>query len=240
MFQKIIKEPAYKKVSSAIETQIMARNLRPGDALPTEMELVDQFGLNRSTIREGLRQLEMGGLIERRDGGKRLYVTRPRTENIAKGISKAMALHDVTFKDVWEAMTVLEPQIAVIACERASQEHLSALEESVDLLRANITDKAAIAEGAIRFFSLLAESTGNQVLSINQEPLSHLLRPSLQQMTAKLDQAGHRILGAQEKILQHLKERNAQRAKEWMIKHIDDFQRGYVLAGIKMNHRVLS
>jgi GntR family transcriptional repressor for pyruvate dehydrogenase complex len=239
MFEKIIKEPAYRQVSSAIEGQIMSRNLKPGDTLPSELDLADQFGLNRSTIREGLRQLEMGGLVERRTGSKRLFVKRPRTEDMAAGISKAMALHDVTFQDVWEAMMILEPQAAEIAATRATEEQLRTLEESIDKLRQDIDDKEAIVEGAVRFFNLLAESTGNHVLTLNQEPLSLLLRPSLGSMIKRVKQAGPRILEAQEIILGHLKSRNSDQARDWMRKHILDFKRGYALSGIEMNHLVL-
>jgi GntR family transcriptional repressor for pyruvate dehydrogenase complex len=240
VFEKIVKEPAYKKVSSVIEDKIMSRNLKPGDSLPSEMDLADQFGLNRSTIREGIRQLEISGLVERRDGSKRLYITRPRTKDMAAGISKAMALHDVTFHDVWEGMMILEPQAAEIAAKRATPDQLQALEDSIEEMRNDLENKDAVVEGAARFFNLLAQSTGNQVLVLNQEPLSHLLKPSLTFMIKRVKQAGPRILEAQEIILNHLRSRNEDQARSWMIKHINDFKRGYALAGIEMDHRVLS
>jgi len=239
MFTKIDNEPAYRKVSSLIEQQIMERILQPGDTLPSETAMAEQFGLNRSTVREGLRELEIAGLIGRGPKGKRFHIIRPKAAQIATGTSRAMALNDVRFQDVWEAMMALEPFAAELAADRASEAQLADLQQSVTELRDNVENQDAIVEGAVRFFRLLADATGNQVIALSQEPLCQLLRPSLHQMTDKLDQAGERILAAQENIVALLKARKAHDAKEWMVRHIMDYQRGYVLAGIEMEDIVL-
>ena len=69
-FEQIQMEPAYRKVAAAISERIVSRSLREGDRLPPETELARQFGVNRSTIREALRELESGGLVKRRPGSK--------------------------------------------------------------------------------------------------------------------------------------------------------------------------
>src|SRR4051794_5572763 len=57
-FPRVNAMPAYQQVAEAIEQQILAGRVRPGDPLGTEAELVKQFGVNRSTVREGIRLLE--------------------------------------------------------------------------------------------------------------------------------------------------------------------------------------
>ena len=134
----------------------------------------------------------------------------------------------------------LEPSAAAIASKRETPYQLSSLKESINQLRENLEDKEAIVDGAVRFFKLLAEGTGNKVLILNQEPLNHLLRPSLAFMIKRVKQAGPRILEAQEIILKFLNAHDEEQARTWMIKHINDFKRGYVLAGIDMKHIVLN
>ncbi|TLY89578.1 MAG: winged helix-turn-helix transcriptional regulator, partial [Gammaproteobacteria bacterium] len=51
-------EPAYRKVAAAIGARVLSRALREGERLPSETELARQFGVNRSTVREALRELE--------------------------------------------------------------------------------------------------------------------------------------------------------------------------------------
>ena len=52
-FERIKARPAYEMVAEEIERQILSGTLRPGDPIGTESELVRQFGVNRSTVREG-------------------------------------------------------------------------------------------------------------------------------------------------------------------------------------------
>ena len=80
MFQigKLKAPPAYQIISTELQRMILAGTLKPGDPLPPETELAERFGVNRSTLREGVRQLETEGLVSR-EGRKRLIVTIPDT-----------------------------------------------------------------------------------------------------------------------------------------------------------------
>src|SRR5215470_11279215 len=99
-FDQIQIEPAYRKVAAAIGGRILDRSLREGDRLPPEIELARQFGVNRSTVREALRELESNGLVTRRPGSKLMSVSRPHHEAVAQRVSHALLLHDVTVRNV--------------------------------------------------------------------------------------------------------------------------------------------
>ena len=92
-------EPAYRKVASALLERISDRSLSAGDRLPSELELARQFGVNRSTVREAMRELESSGILRRQRGSKLMMVSRPEPAAIADGVSRALALHDVTIRD---------------------------------------------------------------------------------------------------------------------------------------------
>ncbi len=234
-FEKIVREPAYNQVLKAIEAKILSRSLLPGDVLPSEMELAEQFGLNRSTVREGLRQLEMSGLVERRQGSKKFFVSVPGTNQIAVGMSRAMWLNEVTFAEVWEAMMLLEPECARLAAERASGEGLGELMQVIDRLDTEDDAFEEAVDQAVEFFRLLAELTGNRVLVMTQAPLCHLLRPSLRLMIGKVPQARERIKVAQKRIVEACLKHQVKDAENWMRRHIVDFKRGYELAGIELD-----
>jgi DNA-binding GntR family transcriptional regulator len=61
MFQPLDTAPAYLRLSAAIRARILGRELGEGDSLPTETELARQFAVNRSTVREALRNLQSAG-----------------------------------------------------------------------------------------------------------------------------------------------------------------------------------
>lgn len=113
---RIERAPAYRLVYEVIEREILAGRLRVGDPLPAELQLAEQLGVNRSTVREGIRLLEQSGLVER-NGGKRPRIATPHYLDLASSASRALILHSVTFRELWEASMVLEPSIA----ERAAR-----------------------------------------------------------------------------------------------------------------------
>lgn len=77
------RSPRYLAIADGIREQIESRGLAPGDRLPTERELVEEFGVARMTVRHALEVLQMEGLIERRrgrTGGTFLRSTPPVVE----------------------------------------------------------------------------------------------------------------------------------------------------------------
>lgn len=55
-------------VAEQIRTQILSGTLAPGDTVPPERELAARFGVNRTTVREAMRELEYAGLVARFQG----------------------------------------------------------------------------------------------------------------------------------------------------------------------------
>src|SRR6186997_3472238 len=130
-FERIRIEPAYRKVASALLGRITDRSISAGERLPPEIELARQFGVHRGTVREALRELETNGVLKRERGSKLMMVTRPARHTVAAGVSRALALHDVSYHDVWEALTALEPPIAAAAASRRKAKDLTRIDAIV-------------------------------------------------------------------------------------------------------------
>ncbi|MGH8288163.1 MAG: FadR/GntR family transcriptional regulator [Steroidobacteraceae bacterium] len=237
-FDQIQLVPGYRKVAAAISERILSRELREGERLPAETELARQFGVNRSTVREALRELESGGLLERRPGSKLMTVSRPRHRAIAKDVSRALALHDVTFFEVWEALTQFEPPFAEIAARNRTPADLDEIAAVCARFAQENTDTEKAVHQAAEFFRCVGRATHNQVLALAQEPLLQLLEPSLRVMIDKVPQARSRIIAAQRRMLEALVRRDADAARGWMAKHIRDFRKGYELADIGLDCRI--
>jgi GntR family transcriptional regulator, transcriptional repressor for pyruvate dehydrogenase complex len=231
-FDQILIEPAYRKVAAAIGERIVSRSLREGERLPPETELARQFGVNRSTIREALRELESGGLVKRRPGSKLMSVSRPQHDVVAEGVSRALVMHDVTFLEVWSALTILEPPIADAAARARTAEDLAATAAAAERFASLNADTGLAVHHVAEFFRCVGRATHNQVLVLAQEPLLQLLEPSLQVMIDKVSQARSRIITAQKRIVEALAARDTEDAHTWMARHIRDFRKGYEIAGI--------
>jgi len=238
MFEPVSYAPAYLRVSEAIRDRILKRELREGEALPTETELARLFEVNRSTVREALRKLESAGLLGRRRGGKRLFVTRPTREAVGGGLSQALALHRARVVDVWEALQAVQPGIAAAAAERRSAAALAKLESTVGRVAVREGSRDQAVDDVAAFFDALGEAGANPVFNLLNEPLLRLLRPSLAVIIDRVPQARSRIEAAQAQIVAAVKARDAKTAAEWMTRHVRDFRRGYEVAGIALSTEV--
>ena len=234
MFEPLDHAPAYARLAEALRERILARELEPGSTLPTETELARQFAVNRSTVREALRNLQSAGLLERRGGGKKLFVSRPAVSTVGGGLSEALSLHDARFADVWEALLAVEPAIAAAAARRrepAQVEELATLARefaAADLPADQAVDRVG------RFFRAVGRASGNPVFVIANEPLVQLVEPGLAIIIDRLPQARRRIAVAQAALVDAIRRRAGSAAASWMRRHIEDFRRGFEAAGLPL------
>jgi GntR family transcriptional repressor for pyruvate dehydrogenase complex len=229
LFLPLQDSPAYRQIANQIEQRIVERSLRAGDPLPSETDLARQFGVNRSTIREAIRELETHGLLGRGRGEKRLRVTRPEPRNVSTGVSRALALHDVTVLELWEAMMAIEPAAAEYAAARRTPAQLQALTRAAARFQRDSADIPKAVAAVTEFFTAVADASGNRVLALSQAPVNQLLEAALTRMVDRVPQARARIQAAQEKITAAIRLKKPEQARLWMEKHIRDFKRGHDL-----------
>src|SRR5689334_7344936 len=213
-FEAIRAEPAYRKVAEALMGRILDRSLQDGDRLPSETELARQFGVNRSTVREAVRELQGNGLLARRRGSKLLVVTRPEADHVAEGVSRALVLHDVTYRDVWEALTILEPPIAEVAARRRTEADLAEIAKAAENFAARNADTASAAFHATESFRAVGAATHNRILMMGHEPVLQLLEPSLRAMMDQVPQSRARIVTAEKRILEAVRTRDVETARD--------------------------
>lgn len=232
-FTKLDNSPAYKRLALQITTLVMTGSLKHGDTLPTEAALCEQFGVNRSTVREGIRLLEETGLVRR--SGKRMLISRPTHEEVSDQLERAMVLHDVTFRELWETAMLLEPKTAHLAASHLQQQDLEALERNVLATENAVAEGRSLLELDLEFHNLIAKGVHNRVLLLSREPMSRLFYPTFDVVLSRVDKAGARLLTAHREILNALKSRSGEEAMQWMEKHIKDFRRGYEAAGLDLD-----
>ena len=237
-FEPLSFAPGYRRVASEIAARILDRTLKVGDPLPPELELATQFGVNRSTIREALRELESADLVARRRGTKRMVVARPAPTRVAGRLSQALALHDVSGREVWEMLEVLEPPAAEAAATARTAATLARIEAAVAAYRADHRDARNAVDGVAEFFRAVAAATGNRVLPLMQEPLLQLLAAALRVLIDAAPPARARIATAQHEICAAIGARDGVLACTWMTRHVRDFRRGFEICGIDLDSPV--
>jgi len=238
-FTRLHTTPAYQKVQQAIQDDILSGKLADDDLLPTENELCEQFGVTRSTVREGIRMLENSGLIFR-GAGKRLIIRRPQSTDIANTTSRALTFSGVTFREAWEALALFQPQVAAMACGTLSNKQIKKLKSiNKKMDTTHKSDHEEIIQLTDLFFHTLAEGYNNKITLSLLQSLNKLTEAGLRKVIVNTPDARKRIVKAQRELIDAIDNNDASKARKWMRRHIDDLQRACTIAGISMDKKIL-
>jgi GntR family transcriptional regulator, transcriptional repressor for pyruvate dehydrogenase complex len=229
-FRRIRPTPAYRLVAQAIERRIVAGGMRPGEPIGTEAELVKLFGVNRSTVREGIRLLEEDGIVQRQPN-RRLAVALPHYERLATRTSRALILHEVTFRELYEAAMALQLATIEGAARRATPEMVQALNDNVEHTARVLEDPAAVAELDTEFHALIGRASANRVLQLAREPSDLLIRPTTEMVLRSVKEGATRLLYAHRMLLEAIRRRDVELARLWARRHINDWRKGFERAG---------
>ena len=109
-----------------VKTMIIQREMKPGDRLPTEKELADLFGVSRSTLREAMKFLRAENVVVIRQGSGTFV-------SAGTGIGEdPLGLHftnqEKLIQNLFETRMLIEPQIAGLACQRATPQDVRNLQ----------------------------------------------------------------------------------------------------------------
>jgi GntR family transcriptional repressor for pyruvate dehydrogenase complex len=233
-FEKLRGVPAYRLVVDAIRDDILNGRIKPGERIPSETSLAAQLGVNRSTVREGMRLLEEAGFVRHRPGGKRRYAAEPPRSSAegALDVNVAPALRAVTFIEYWEIVMALEPTAAALAARRAVPADIAALAKNLYRTRDAVRTKQSVTQLDREFHHLVANAAHNRALLAAAYPLRRgIFYPALEAVMERMN-ADERLLVAHETIFDAIRLHDETRAREWMEKHIVDFRRGYELANL--------
>lgn len=159
------------RVSQVIVDQIRLLihqgKLSPGDRLPSERELCARFGVSRVTVREALRVLEAGGLVEIRVGAHGgAFVTMPSNQRLGEGLADLLRLSPLTASEVTEARMVFELGIVPMVVERATEDDIAALKEICARQRAALKDQSYSMTLSAEFHVRVAACTHNAAIEM--------------------------------------------------------------------------
>jgi GntR family transcriptional repressor for pyruvate dehydrogenase complex len=147
----------YERVVGTIKNSISLGELGPGDPLPPERRMMEDFGVSRGSLREAFSVLELLGLIESKPGRGR-FVRSPR---IFDGGAESVPLEDSSVLELMEARRVLDPAIASEASRRSSPADLTKMRRVLADTREAMGDVTRRARSDFDFHLALAEATHN-------------------------------------------------------------------------------
>ena len=207
----------YEKVLEYIKLKLSNRDLKPGDRIWTVASLAEKLGVGQASVREAYRILELMGVLE---------ITRGKGTFVSTSYSASdepEPFNIATHGQLREARLIIEPELAARAAERATDQEVQQMLDSVSELENLHLNGLDCSENDAGFHALVHQAAHN---------------PVMQRMVRDINDQnprGWRIMnhheGAIEKALAFhcliaysIKERNPRAARYLMYQHIYDMQ----------------
>ncbi len=177
---------ASEDIALQIESAILSEVLKPGDGLPSERELQNQFGTGRGVIREAIQALKQKGLIEIRKGKSGgAFVKQVEVAHISESLALFLKQSHVSSDKVAEFRESIDHQLAILAMTRATESQKSALKELVTQL----VQKAGQDDPDLNVLGEIDRKLNIQIAEMADNPIFAWVMNALQQGFSSYDYA---------------------------------------------------
>ena len=231
MFTPVQTRRTFEEAADQIAEKVRTGELRTGDRLPGERSLAAQMEISRPTLREAVKVLVDAGVLEvRRGPGGGMYVATDVVPTDLVRHSASLRLAEIAA--VLEARRLLEPRVAQLAAERATDEDFDALERSIEAMRVLVgggwhpRHEDRFLQLDVQFHLALARAAGNPTVET-------LMRMLFRQLEIARDMAMHVPLvpewtiGIHERTLAALRSGEPDEVEAVMSEHLGQLERTY-------------
>src|SRR5215467_8269900 len=209
----------YEQIVQQIEDSILKGALKPGDQLPAERELAQNFGVSRTAVREAVKALREKGLVEA-FSGRGTFVTDGTSHAIRQSLDLMAKIGQPEGSThLAEVRAILEPEIAALAAVRIQESELTTMREAVAVMDRAGQDPQAYIEADLDFHLALAEGAANPLILSLLDSIVGLLREQRLRI--------FRVPGGPERgqlhhkrILEAVEKKDPEKAREAMRAHL--------------------
>lgn len=220
--EPIVRRKLSDEVRERLVATIRRGELRPGDRLPSERELMTRFQVGRPAIREALQALEADGLIEI-SHGERARVTIPNTRDMFDRMGQS-ALHLLqtspdTLEHLKEARILFEVGMVKIAARKATTEDIERLREALARQRAAQGNEAEFIRADMAFHTAIVAISGNPVCVVLSEAMLDWLF-TFRRDLLRVPRSESLTLGEHERLFEAIARHDDSEAERAMTDHL--------------------
>jgi GntR family transcriptional regulator, transcriptional repressor for pyruvate dehydrogenase complex len=210
-------------VVASFTTRIRQRALKPGDKLPTESEIVAEFGVSRTVVREAISRLQAAGLVETRHGIGTFVREAPPKGPFRVDPNELATIMDLI--PVLELRIGLETESAALAAARRSEAQLGEMRGALDDFVHDVEAGGDAVDADSRFHLQIALATGNGHFVELMNYLGTMVIPRTRVNTARLAKQGRsdylvRVNHEHEDIYQAIARKDPEAARAAMRTHL--------------------
>jgi GntR family transcriptional repressor for pyruvate dehydrogenase complex len=219
MYREVHIGRLYEQIVEQIEARIMEGDLRPGDKLPAELELAEQFGVSRTAVREAIKALTQKGLVEVQVG-KGTFIKNSTPDVVRDSLDMMVRIDQVRgTRNLTEVREILEPEIAALAAGRADEKHIKNLEAALATMEVALDQSDTFIEADNVFHLTLSQATHNAIIIVLINTLVQLLDEQRKRISM-IDGGTYRAQEHHKQILSAIKQRDPEAARDAMRAHL--------------------
>ena len=222
MLKPIKTRKIYEQIVDQIGQLVAGGQLKPGDRLPSERELVERFQVSRASIREAISALEMMGLIEVRSG-EGTYIRVVNIDSVVAPLAWMLFIEKDSDLELYAARKVLEVQAAGLAAERAEEDEISDMFKALEIMRIDLQKQLLGEEADHHFHYAIAKATHNKILFRLMNTISDTMQKTLKSSRSKLYEdtsSPERLYHEHLLIYEAIKNHDAESAQKLMLAHL--------------------
>ncbi|MEW5721958.1 MAG: FadR/GntR family transcriptional regulator [Thermodesulfobacteriota bacterium] len=220
VFEPVRSGRTFEAIAEQIRESIYAGKLTPGDKLPTERELAKIFNTSRVSVRSALLNLEQAGFLDIRQGaGGGFFIKELNVKLFTENLHAMLRVGKATISDITEARSIIEPQAARLAAERATDEDLAGMAEAIYGFQDRGSQEGPPSPQDFSFHVRLAEATKNPAIIIISQSLVSILFKSWAEyyMSSTLNREINR---QHQDILEAVRQKDGSLAQRLMAQHV--------------------
>lgn len=213
------------EIVETLAASIREGQLKRGEKLPTESEIMARFDVSRTVVREALSKLQASGLVETRHGIGTFVLQLPETSNFKITAESFATVADVI--SVLELRISLETEAAGLAAKRRTPENLAILEAALQAFADAISVDSDAVPSDFQFHMEVARATGNRHFADLMTYLGTMIIPRTRINTTHSAPEGRlnylqRVHGEHESIYNAIRDQDAEAARAAMRTHLSN------------------
>lgn len=167
-FQQVRPVRLYQRIVEQIEDALASGELKPGQRLPSERELVVQFGASRSTVREALRVLESSGVVRSRPGNPNGPEILPYSPlGLTKQLTRLAQVDELSLAELVSFRMILDGSASMLAARLRTAEELAVMEQAIAAMGEAIDlGYEPFSEADVAFHEAIALASRNTMIQV--------------------------------------------------------------------------
>jgi GntR family transcriptional repressor for pyruvate dehydrogenase complex len=221
-FKPVKQSRVSEEVAGQIKQSILLGHFKPGEKLPPERDLAEQFQVSRVATREALRKLEHAGFIVTRQGATGgAYVTDLSFEYLVNAFLDLFLADKISVPELAQVRLLIEPEVARLAASRITPEYAQYLKHALEAEELPVTSLYEDMERKQKAHIILAQMSSNRILEALVRSLMGLTRKAVE--AAEADPRYMHPAGMHSPIVEAVLKGDAEAAAEAMKKHGIEF-----------------